>query len=130
MVILLLIIMITLIKRNEVDIMRLEYTEEQERELRITEIEAILENHLRDNKVEELALEAELQFLQGNVDGYGTPIAFIGNDDITFEVTYEDNSYYSMLVHDKEGDPILPYYNADTLEELFETYMEIKNTDL
>ena len=103
--------------------MRLEYTEEQERELRITEIEAILENHLRDNKVEELTLETELQFLQGNVDGYGNPIAFVGNDDITFEVTYEDNSYYSMLVHDKEGNPIFPYYNADTLEELFESYM-------
>ena len=103
--------------------MRLEYTEEQERELRITEIEAILENHLRDNKIEELALEAELQFLQGNVDGYGTPIAFVGNDDEMFEVTYEDNSYYSMLVHDKEGNPILPYYNADTLEELFGSYM-------
>ena len=103
--------------------MRLEYTEEQERELRITEIEAILENHLRDNKVEELTLETELQFLQGNVDRYGTPIAFIGNDDATFEITYEDNSYYSMLVHDKEGNPILPYCNADTLEELFESYM-------
>ena len=103
--------------------MILEYTEEQERELRITEIEAIFENHLRDNKVEELVLEAELQFLQGNVDGYGTPIAFIGNDDVTFEITYEDNSYYSMLVHDKEWNPILPYYNADTLEELFESYM-------
>ena len=103
--------------------MRLEYTEEQERELRITEIEAILENHLRDNKVEELTLEAELQFLQGNIDGYGNPIAFVGNDDVTFEVTYEDNSYYSMLVHDKEENPILPYYNADTLEELFESYM-------
>ena len=103
--------------------MRLEYTEEQEKQLRITEIESILTNSLYENEIEELALEAELQFLQGNVDGHGTPIAFIGNDDVTFEVTYEDNSYYSMLVHDKEGNPILPYYNADTLEELFESYM-------
>ena len=103
--------------------MRLEYTEEQERELRITEIESILTNNLYENEIEELALEAELQFLQGNVDGYGTPIAFIGNDNMTFEVTYEDNSYYSMLVHDKEGNLILPYYNAGTLEELFETYI-------
>ena len=106
-----------------VDIMRLEYIEEQERELRITEIESILTNNLYENEIEELVLEAELQFLQGNVDGYGTPIAFIGNDDVTFEITFEDNSYYSMLVHDKEGNPILPYYNADTLEELFESYM-------
>ena len=108
---------------RKVDVMRLEYTEDQERELRITEIEAILTNNLYENEIEELALEAELQFLQGNVDGYGTPIAFIGNDDVTFEVTYEDNNYYSMLVHDKEGNPILPYYNANTLEELFETYI-------
>lgn len=104
--------------------MRLEYTEEQERELIITEIEAILTDNLYESEIEELALEVELQFLQGNVDGYGTPIAFVGNDDVTFEVTYyKDNSYYSMLVHDKEGNPILPYYNADTLEELFECYM-------
>ena len=54
-----------------------------------------------------MALETELQFLQDNVDGYRTPIAFIRNDDVTFEITYEDNSYYSMLVHDKEGNPIL-----------------------
>ena len=103
--------------------MRLECTEGQERELRITEIESILTNNLYENEIEELVLEAELQFLQGNVDGYGTPIAFIGNDDVTFEITYEDNSYYSMVAHDKEGNPILPYYNADTLEELFESYM-------
>ena len=32
--------------------MRLEYNEEQERELRITEIEAILENELYENKME------------------------------------------------------------------------------
>ena len=103
--------------------MRLEYTEEQRKQLRITEIETILTNNLYENEIEELVLEAELQFLQCNVDGYGTLIAFIGNDDVTFEITYEDNSYYSMLVHDKEGNPILPYYNADTLEELFEFYM-------
>ena len=109
--------------KNGDDYMRLEYNENQEKELRITEIEAILENDLYENEVEERCLEIELQFLQGNVDGYGTPIAFIGNDDVTFEITYEDNSYYSMLVHDKEGNPILPYYNADTLEELFESYM-------
>ena len=46
--------------------------------LRITEIEAILTNNLYESKIEELALEVELQFLQGNVDGYGTPIAFVG----------------------------------------------------
>ena len=50
--------------------MRLEYTEEQERELRITEIESILENNLFDSKADETALETELQFLQGNTNSY------------------------------------------------------------
>lgn len=46
--------------------MRLEYNEEQEKELRITEIEAILENELYENELEEHCLEIELQFLQDN----------------------------------------------------------------
>lgn len=46
--------------------MRLEYNEEQEKELRITEIEAILENGLYENELEEHRLEIELQFLQDN----------------------------------------------------------------
>ena len=44
--------------------MRLEYNEKQEKELRITEIEAILENKLYENELEEHRLEIELQFLQ------------------------------------------------------------------
>ena len=52
------------------DFMRLEHTEEQERELRITEIEAILENTLFDSKADEIALETELQFLRGNTNSY------------------------------------------------------------
>lgn len=46
--------------------MRLEYNEEQERELRATEIEAILENKLYENEQEKHYLELELQFLQAN----------------------------------------------------------------
>lgn len=46
--------------------MRLEYNEEQERELRATEIEAILENKLYENEQEKHCLELELQFLQAN----------------------------------------------------------------
>lgn len=46
--------------------MRLEYNDNQEKALRITEIQAILENNLYENKVEESCLEIELQFLQGN----------------------------------------------------------------
>ena len=106
--------------------MRLEYTEEQEKELRITEIEAILENHLRDSKIEELALEVELQFLQGNENGYGEPIAHVGIDSgETLEIIFDGNTEkYSMLIHDAEGNPILPYYNANTVEELLEEVCE------
>lgn len=58
--------------------MRLEYNENQEKELRITEIVAILENELYENEVEEHCLEIELQFLQGNKNTYGEPYALIG----------------------------------------------------
>ena len=106
--------------------MRLEYTEEQERELRIAEIEAILENHLRDSKIEELALEVELQFLQGNENSYGEPLAYVGIDTgETLEIIFDSNiEKYSMLIHDAEGNPVLPYYNADTVEELLEEVCE------
>ena len=40
--------------------MRLEYNENQEKALRITEIQAILENDLYENEVEERCLEIEL----------------------------------------------------------------------
>ena len=44
--------------------MRLEYTEAEERKLRITEIEAILENDLFEDADEEAALIAELVELE------------------------------------------------------------------
>lgn len=106
--------------------MRLEYTEEQERELRIAEIEAILDNHLRDSKIEEMALEVELQFLQGNENNYGEPLAYIGIDTgETLEIIFDRNiEQFSMFIHDVEGKPMLPYYNADTVEELLEEVCE------
>lgn len=55
--------------------MRLEYNEEQERELRITEIEAILENELYENEMEEHYLDIELQFLQGDKNAHGESYA-------------------------------------------------------
>lgn len=100
--------------------MRLEYTEEQEKQLRITEIEAILENNLREDKVEILALEVELQFLQGNTNSYGEPTAYVGIDSgETLEIIFDGNmEQYSMIIHDTEGNPMLPHYNADSIEEL------------
>ena len=46
--------------------MSLEYNENQEKALRITEIQAILENNLYENVVEKSCLEIELQSLQSN----------------------------------------------------------------
>lgn len=48
--------------------MRLEYTEEQERQLRITELEAVLDNGLYENEEDKQSLELELQSLQKNTD--------------------------------------------------------------
>lgn len=106
--------------------MRLEYTDEQEKQLRITEIEAILENRLRETCIEQLALEVELQFLQGNENGYGEPIAYVGIDTgETLEIIFDKSiKQYSMTIHDVDGNPMLPYYNADSIEELLEEVCE------
>lgn len=101
--------------------MRLEYTEDQERKLRITELEAILENGLYENKVEEICLDIELQFLQGSTNVYGEPYACIGTEDVSFDVIYEeDNNKYSATVYDKEGNPQIPMLNNENLEKLIE----------
>lgn len=108
--------------------MRLEYNEDQEKELRITEIEAILENELYENEVEEHCLEIELQFLQGNKNTYGEPYAFIGTDNVSFDVIYEDEyNRYSATLYDTNGNPKLPYLNSENLEELIGQILESKN---
>lgn len=96
--------------------------------LRITEIEVILENELYENEVEEHCLEIELQFLQGNENTYGEPYAFIGTDNVSFDVVYEyENNRYSATLYDKNGNPQLPYLNNENLEELIRQILEIKN---
>jgi hypothetical protein len=119
--------LLTKFKRKEADFMRLEYTEEQEKQLRITEIESILENNLRENKVETLALEAELQFLQGYENSFGEHVASVVVDSgETLEIIFDEQmGKFSMLIYDKEGNAMLPYYNADTVEELLEDLEEI-----
>lgn len=106
--------------------MRLEYNEEQEKQLRIIDIESMLTNNICNTEIEKLTLETELQFLQGNEDGYGAPIAFIEIETgESLEIIYEEESKrYSMLIHDVEGYPMLPYYNADTVEELLMEVIE------
>lgn len=114
--------------------MRLEYNENQEKELRITEIEAILENDLYENEVEEHCLEIELQFLQGNKNSYGEPHAFVETDNVSFDVIYEyENDRYSATLYDKNGNPQLPYLNSENLEKLIGQILKIKtqwNDDL
>ena len=108
------------------DYMRLEYDENQEKELRITEIQAILENDLYENETEEYCLEIELQFLQGEKNIYGEPYAFIGTDDASFDVIYEyENDRYSATIYDKNGNPQRPYLNSENLEELVGQILEI-----
>lgn len=99
--------------------MRLEYNENQEKELRITEIEAILENEVYKNEIEKLCLDIELQFLQGNENSYGEPYACVETNDMSFDVVYEyENNRYSATLYDKNGNPQLPYLNGENLEEL------------
>lgn len=101
--------------------MKKEEYEEQEKALRLTEIEAILENELYENEVEEYCLEIELQFLQGNENSYGEPCAFIKTDSVSFDVVYEEeNDRYSATLYDEEGYPQLPHLNNEKLEELVE----------
>lgn len=106
--------------------MRLEYTEEQEKQIRIAEIEAILDNNLAESNIERLSLEIELQFLEGNTNGYGESQAYVKIDTgETLEIIYDENvEQFSMLIHDTDGNPMLPYYNADTIEELLEEVCE------
>lgn len=108
--------------------MRLEYTEEQERQLRITEIEAILENGLRESQIERLALEVELQFLEGNTNSFGEAQAWVKTDSgETLEIIFDEQmEQYSMIIHDVEGNPMLPHYNADTVEKLLEEVCEME----
>lgn len=105
--------------------MRLEYNETQEKALRITEIQAILENDLYENEVNEHCLEIELQFLQGDTNDYGKPHAFVKTDNVSFDIIYEpENNRYSAKLYDADGNPQLPYLNNENLEKLVAQILE------
>lgn len=92
---------------------------EEETLLRITEIEAVLANEEYENEVEECCLEIELQFLQGNKNAYDEPYAFIGTDNVSFDVIYEEeNDRYSATMYDKDGNPQIPYLNDKDVHKL------------
>ena len=99
--------------------MRLEYTESQERELRITELNAVLENELYESNVEKYCLEIELQFLEGSKNVFGDA------DKISFEIIYEEESEdYSATLYNQNGEPRLPYLNHKDLYKLVEEILE------
>lgn len=105
--------------------MRLEYTESQERELRITELEAVLENELYESNVEKYCLEIELQFLQGITNAFGEPAAFIDADKISFEIIYEEESEeFSATLYNQNGEPRLPYLSHKDLYKLVEEILK------
>ena len=105
--------------------MRLEYTEEQEKELRMTELEAILENELYESNVEKYCLEIELQFLEESKNVFGDPAAFIDADKISFEIIYEEESEdYSATLYNQNGEPRLPYLSHKALYKLVEEILE------
>lgn len=106
--------------------MRMEYTREQEIQLRITEIEAILTNEKPESDMQRLLLEAELQFLKGYTDGYDNLQAFVElPSGETAEIILDnDNENYSMTIYSVNGNPMLPHYFADTLDELLEEVCE------
>lgn len=104
--------------------MRLEYTEEQEKELRMTELEAVLENDLYDSNVEKYCLEIELQFLEGSTNVFGEPAAF-NADKISFEIIYEEESEdYSATLYNQNGEPRLPYLSHKDLYKLVEEILK------
>ena len=100
--------------------MRMEYSTEQEIQLRITEIEAVLTNEKIDSDIQRLSLEVELQFLKKYTNGYGDLQAFIElPSGETAEIILDsDNEEYSMTIYDVNGNPVLPHWFADTVEEL------------
>ena len=106
--------------------MRMEYSTEQEIQLRITEIEAVLTNEKIDSDIQRLSLEVELQFLKKYTDGYGDLQAFIElPSGKTAEIILDsDNEEYSMTIYDVNGNPVLPHWFADTVEELLKIACE------
>lgn len=106
--------------------MRMEYTREQEIQLRITELEATLTNNTPDSNMQRLLLEIELQFLRGYTDGYDNLQAFVElPSGETAEIILDnDNENYSMTIYSVNGNPMLPHYFADTLDELLENVCE------
>lgn len=79
-----------------------------------------------EKSIKQLSFEVEFQFLQGYKNDFGEPRAQISLDSgEMIEIIFNENmKKYSMLIFNEEGNPMLPYYNADTVEELLEEICE------
>ena len=65
-----------------------------------------------------------------DVDGYGYPRAWIQlPENKSAEITFEEGKY-SALLHDADGNPELPYINADNLHDLFATIIDRPETNV
>lgn len=99
--------------------MRLEYTEEQERELRITEIYAILENDLYEDDKEESDLISELEELEAQSKG---------------EANMEKKKYYAITTSMTfEKTVLVPVDSVNDIEEairIVDDAVEICSIDL
>ena len=106
--------------------MRMEYTKEHEIQLRITELEAILTNEPPKSDKQRLLLEIELQFLHKYKDGYDNLQAFVElpSGETAEFILDNDNENYSMTIYSVNGNPMLPHYFADTLNELLDEVCE------
>lgn len=106
--------------------MKLKYVNEQERALRIAEIEAILTDETTKESLYYCSLQVELQFLQGYENSYGEPKAnILLADGRTLEIIFdEQREEFSMLIYDAEGNPMLPYYNADSVAEVLKVVLK------
>jgi hypothetical protein len=89
--------------------MRLEYTKREEAEMRIAEIEAILESHSKEpESIEDFKLEVEKQFLKdelNEVRPHEAAIHFSSGCSMMI-FFFENVEIYSMIFHDKHGNQI------------------------
>lgn len=107
--------------------MRLEYTDEQERQLRLTEIDAILSNDEYENEVEKYRLLIEQSFLNGTKDVYDRPMAVVELEEIRCTFIYEQqNDQYLAACYAWEGSYVTCFGDKD-LESILDKILSMSN---
>lgn len=99
--------------------MKLEYASEKEKELRIEKIEAAIDNNLFKSRTEEVCLQVELQFLQGNKSDFNEPKAVIEIENgVELKILYEKGMNRFCAAKYQRGRCISFFYYAETVEAL------------